>query len=278
MQAGVNSLLVVYGFVVFLWLLFVVLEQLMPYRKAWNQPDGDVANDVISALVAYLFIPLLLKPFYIIAILSIASLVSTSVGSDIWPHDWPMWTQLALMLLAGDAGRYWGHRAAHEIPILWRFHAIHHSPNRLWFFNGMRQHPVDKLVFMASELLFPVLLGASGEVLGLYLLATAICGYFQHTNMDVKLGPFYYIFNIVDLHRWHHSQCIEESNNNYGNNLIVYDILFGTRYLPSDKAVDEIGLLNPDYPKSYLGQLVAPFKRERLDKLAQGPETASSKP
>ena len=80
----------------------------------------------------------------------------------------------------------------------------------------------------------------------------------------------YYFFNVVDLHRWHHSKEIQESNNNYGNNLIVFDRLFGAYFHPErqevpSRQIEEIGLINPGYPEGYLGQLTAPFK-DGLDK------------
>ena len=120
-------------------------------------------------------------------------------------------------------------------------------------------------------MLFLVLMGASGDVLALYLGVTAVCGFSQHCNIDMRLGFFYWFFNVVDLHRWHHSKDVAESDNNYGNNLIVYDRLFGTYYHPErqgapDRSVGDIGLLNPDYPQNYLGQLLAPFHKG-LDKL-----------
>lgn len=60
------------------------------------------------------------------------------------------------------------------------------------------------------------------------------------------IGPLCWAFSIVDLHRWHHSRETWQSNNNYGNNLIVYDVLFGTRDLPKDEPITTIGLINPD--------------------------------
>ena len=75
---------------------------------------------------------------------------------------------------------------------------------------------------------------------------------------------------MVDLHRWHHSIEIGQSNNNYGNNLIIFDRFFGTYFHPErqidpNQHIEEIGLQNPDYPQDYLGQLSAPFKNG-LDK------------
>ena len=267
---GLHFAIATYGVIAVVAMSFLALEWLMPYRAQWNQPAGDLGNDVMSAGIAYVLLPRLVGPLYFAALAGAAAWLASLAGTGLWPGDWPLWAQVILLLLAGDAGRYWGHRLAHEVPLLWRFHAVHHSATRLWFFNAMRQHPVDKLWFMASELIVPILLGVSGEVLSLYLVVTAVCGFTQHCNIDLKLGYLYKIFNVGELHRWHHSQNIAESDNNYGNNLIVYDLLFGSYYHPEargeQRAVGQIGLLNPDYPQNYWGQFMAPFRRGNLDK------------
>lgn len=269
-KKDVSVALATYLVVVLVGLLFWLSEWLMPYRSEWNQPRGDMANDLLSGTVAYIILPMFLKPLFIAVLAGGAAWVAATWGGTLWPSDWPIIFQLVLLLLLGDAGRYWGHRLAHEIPFLWNFHAVHHSANRLWWWNATRQHPIDKTWFTFTEMLFPVLLGADGIVLSMYLGVTAVCGFSQHCNIDLKLGPLYWFFNVVDLHRWHHSKKIEESNNNYGNNLIVYDRLFGTYYHPErqideKQSVEEIGLLNPNYPTTYIGQLLAPFKKG-LDK------------
>ncbi len=263
-MSGVSVPIATYLVVVSLGLLFWLAEYLMPFRESWNQTKGDVSNDIISGTVAYIILPIFLKPLIVAALAGGTAWLALTVGGSLWPNHWPVGFQLVLLLLLGDAGRYWGHRLAHEVPLLWRFHAVHHSAERLWWWNATRQHPVDKAWFTLTEMLFPVLLGAEGIVLAMYLGVTAVCGFSQHCNIDLKLGKFYWFFNVVDLHRWHHSKKIEESNNNYGNNLIVYDRLFGTYFHPErqhdpSRELGEIGLLNPYYPKNYLGQLRAPF-------------------
>ncbi len=263
-EAEVSVSVATYNVVVALGLLFWVAEWAMPYREQWNQTQGDVANDIISGTVAYIILPIFLKPIFIAFLAGATVWLASQAGGSLWPSHWPIVFQLVLMLLLGDAGRYWGHRLAHEVPFLWRFHAVHHSATRLWWWNATRQHPIDKTWFTFTEMLFPVLLGADGVVLSMYLGVTAVCGYSQHCNIDLKLGPLYWIFNVVDLHRWHHSKEVAQSDNNYGNNLIVYDRLFGTYYHPErqgtpNASVGDIGLLNPNYPKNYIGQLKAPF-------------------
>jgi sterol desaturase/sphingolipid hydroxylase (fatty acid hydroxylase superfamily) len=61
------------------------------------------------------------------------------------------------------------------------------------------------------------------------------------------------------LHRWHHSVKIKESNKNFGNNLIVWDLLFGTWHLPKAKNVERLGLINRNYPLGLIDQLKSPF-------------------
>ncbi len=93
----------------------------------------------------------------------------------------------------------------HEIPWLWRFHAPHHSANRLYWFNALRFHPLDILLVGPVKLLPLVALGADGDVLALVLIFSAVHGVYQHANLPCRLGPLNWIFSMAELHRWHHS-------------------------------------------------------------------------
>ena len=143
--------------------------------------------------------------------------------------------------------------------VLWRFHVVHHSPHRLYWLNVGRFHPLDKAGQYVFDALPFVLLGVSSEVLAAYFVFYAINGFFQHSNCWVALGPLNFIVSGPELHRWHHSVLPAESDRNFGNNLILWDILFGTRFLPKDRAVETLGLRNRAYPMGFLAQMKAPF-------------------
>jgi sterol desaturase/sphingolipid hydroxylase (fatty acid hydroxylase superfamily) len=165
---------------------------------------------------------------------------------------------LSMMALA-DGLRYWLHRWAHEWELLWRFHAVHHAPQKLYWLNVGRFHPVDKGLQVLLDTLPFLLLGVSEDVLAFYVVCYAINGFFQHCNIDVRLGILNYMISGPELHRWHHSMVKHESNHNYGNNLIIWDLLFGTWHLPPERMVRDLGLVNRAYPSAFLQQMTAPF-------------------
>jgi sterol desaturase/sphingolipid hydroxylase (fatty acid hydroxylase superfamily) len=76
----------------------------------------------------------------------------------------------------------------------------------------------------------------------------------------VRLGPLNWIFSMAEPHRWHHSRTLTEANSNYGSNLIVWDLVFGTFLLPPG-APREIGIADlPRFPTGYLAHLATPFR------------------
>ena len=77
--------------------------------------------------------------------------------------------------------------------------------------------------------------GPTLPVFALVNLFSAIHGAYQHANLPVRSVPLNWIFSMTELHRWHHSKRVEEANHNYGGNLILWDVIFGTRYLPEDR-------------------------------------------
>lgn len=238
--------------------LITLHEILLPHRGDWKPGRREVGTDAIFLIAVQIALPYLLS--------LAAALWLTGAGpaegwaaAGLWPHDWPVVAQALLMLLAADFVRYWMHRAFHRFTPLWRLHAVHHSPHRLYWLNVGRFHPIEKAFqFLADALPF-IALGVSAPVLAAYFVFFAINGFFQHSNCSVRLGPLNYLVSGPELHRWHHSQATSESDTNFGNNLIVWDLFFGTRFLPAGRDVGLLGLRNRTYPGGFLEQLRSPF-------------------
>jgi sterol desaturase/sphingolipid hydroxylase (fatty acid hydroxylase superfamily) len=238
-----------------------VAERLWPHRADWQRSHGDVLVDLahVASVAATSFgvawlVPRLFAPA--------AAALAPLGTAQLWPAHWPALAQLPLALLAGEAVQYWTHRLGHEWEPLWRLHATHHSAPRLYFLNAARFHPLDVAIDTSAGLAPLVLLGCPPPALALFALFTGVFGYLQHCNVRVALGPLNYVFSMAELHRWHHAKDVREANTNYGSNLIVWDLVFGTFFRPRDRAAPEtIGLADlPEFPQSYWGQLGSPFR------------------
>jgi len=248
-------------------ILIAVSERLFPYKKAWGKNHNDIGNDAWHLVFTQVIIGKIMDPFWKFVLAGGTIFLAEKYGGTIWPHSWNLFSQLFLALLIAEFGRYWIHRWSHEISWLWRLHAVHHSPKRLYFLNAARFHPIEKILFLIPETVPFIIMGTSEKALLMYAIFNSIHGLFQHSNIYIKMGWLNYIFSMTELHRWHHSMRIRESNTNYGNNLIIWDIVFGTFFWPKKREVVDIGLINPKYPENYIGQVRAPFMGD-IDKPA----------
>ena len=242
--------------------VLIVVEHLLPHRPDWNRSYGDIRTDAIHAVVSGLTTTQIARPFVQLVAAGIASWISARLGSPLWPTGWPIVAQLALALVVAELPQYWLHRVQHERDVFWRFHAVHHAAPRLYWLNAARFHPVDLLPLYVVGYLPLVALGCPEEVFFLFALFDAVFGMMQHANIDVRLGPLNYVFSMAEPHRWHHSRTLDEANSNYGSNLIVWDLVFGTFFLPADREPPrEIGIADlPRFPTGYLAHLATPFR------------------
>ncbi|NIJ43063.1 sterol desaturase/sphingolipid hydroxylase (fatty acid hydroxylase superfamily) [Parvibaculum indicum] len=235
------------------------LERIMPHERAWLENDGQMLPDLLHTVLNKGVAQVLIT---VIVFMGIAGWVAPQEGG-IWPSEWPLVFQLALGLVVIEFPLYWKHRLAHEWPWLWRFHAVHHSVTRLWFFNTGRFHLVDTLTGLAVGIPILLLLGAPDPVLLLVSAVTAFVGLLTHCNIEMRCGVLSYVFNTPSLHRWHHSKDLSEGNRNYGENLMLFDQLFGSFYNSPRRPPRDIGIEQP-MPENFLGQLKVPFTRQPL--------------
>ncbi len=167
--------------------------------------------------------------------------------------------QVICGLVGSEFGLYWAHRLKHEWPSLWRFHAIHHSVRKLWLVNTGRFHFVDSLLAVAASLPFFLLSGISMDAIIWVSAITAYIGILTHCNVDMRCGRLSLVFNTPNLHRWHHSTSLVEGNTNYGQNLLLWDQLFGTWLYKRESGPGFIGI-RERMPRQLLAQLLMPFK------------------
>ena len=236
-----------------------ILERWMPHERAWLANDGqivpDIAHTVLNKGVAQAIV-------VTITFMGIAELAAPTAGR-LWPDQLPFGVEVAIGLVIAEFGLYWKHRFAHEWQPLWRFHAVHHSVTRLWFLNTGRFHLVDTLTGLVVAMPVLLLLGAPKDIMIMVSAITAFIGILTHSNVEMRCGVLNYVFNTPELHRWHHSKVLAEGNRNYGENLMLFDMLFGTYFNAPRRPPKDIGISHP-MPETFLGQLAVPFTRAPL--------------
>ncbi|WP_439814323.1 sterol desaturase family protein [Zavarzinia sp. CC-PAN008] len=242
---------------VYIALALVLLgcERLMPHEPAWQRDDGQIGPDLAHTLLNKGFIAGLLLLTLAIG----AGDLLPAEGRGLWPSALPFALQVALGLVIAEAALYTIHRLAHEWPRLWRFHAVHHSSVRLWVVNTGRFHAVDSLAKTIPALALAAAVGAPGDVILWVSAITAFIGLLTHCNVEMRFGALSLVFNTPELHRWHHSKVLDEGNRNYGENLVLFDQLFGTYCRPPRRPPADIGI-DAAMPATFWGQLKAPFQ------------------
>lgn len=259
LQAGAALAWAPYAAVALIGPLILALGRIIPFRRAWDADLKDYSEDGLFMAGVQVLVPFALG--WAVALALATVLAGVTKPFDVWPDHWPILAQLALKVIAGDFLRYWLHRLAHTWTPLWRLHEVHHHPGKLYATNVFRFHPFEKALQFCCDTSPFVLIGIGPEALASYFVFYAISGLFQHSNADLRLGPLNYIFSGPEVHRWHHSRTIQESNNNYAHSFVVWDLVFGTYFRPKARSVETLGLLDPGYPTGFWRQMAAPFRR-----------------
>lgn len=260
----------------FIWML----EQVQPHSHRWQRPHGDRCTDALHFVVsmaisvaALRFLRATLAPLLAAQLTRLAhgssspwiaaagQTLHSPIHLSLWPHAWPLPLQLVLGLVVAELGGYVSHRAMHTWNRLWPFHATHHSALRLYFLNASRNHPIDMLISVVATFLPLVFLGMNDTAFALFSVFTSTHLLLQHSNIEQRTGPLNWVFSTAEVHRWHHSRRRHEADANYGQVLLIWDVLFGTRRVPQvfPPPVDVGFDGDAGYPQGYLGQLIEPF-------------------
>ena len=240
--------------------IFVPLERLFALHpsKIWRKGIGaDIGYYFLGGMVASILLSFPLGLVAWAAHRMVPYPIQTAFSAvSFWPKA------LATLLVA-EIGYYWGHRLLHEVPFLWRFHSIHHSPEHIDFLVNSRAHPIDLVFgrFCAFVPLYVVGLAQPAGMAGsltpiLVILASTVWGFFIHANVRWRFGPLEWLVSSPGFHHWHHA--MEPANRNYASTLPVLDRVFGTLHMPKGQWPSGYGIQGV-VPDSWAEQLVSPL-------------------
>ena len=239
---------------------FIALEKIVPHRR--DQPilrpefwhDGRY----------FIFNHLVIGIFLFISVKAVPSLFSWTVNAGLqgWFRSLPGVVQFVAVLVTADLMEYATHRAMHEVPALWRFHAVHHSVERMDWMAGSRLHFLEPLATRTAVMLPAFILGASDTPLLCYIVWAGFQAGLVHSNFGMKFGPLKYLIATPLFHHWHHGSEKEAIDINYAAHLPLLDRIFGTYHMPKDRWPEHYGVAGDPLPKGMWRQFLYPFQRK----------------
>lgn len=200
-----------------------------------------------------------------LAVVPIALLVYGKVDKELLLHGFgpasrlPLWLQAVLILVLGDLVGYWMHRVFHGRR-LWRFHAVHHSSVDLDWLSAVRLHPINDAVMRMAGAVPLLALGFAPVAIAGIAPALTVMAILVHANLDWDWGPLRAVLASPRFHRWHHTDEANARDKNFAGLLPLWDVLFGTYYMPRDRLPSQFGTASP-VPAGLVGQVLFPFRR-----------------
>ena len=239
-------------------LIFVVIEKLFPlykgqavFRREWQTDLKHFAVNHFIVGLALLTVNFLLHHLF-------GHLLSSTFQQYV--QHLPFVPQLLLCILAADLAQYWTHRAYHEVPFLWRFHAVHHSVKTMDWLAGSRQHMLELIATRVCVLAPLYVLGFSEGVMNAYIIVVGFQAVFNHANVHLPWGPLKYLVVTPNFHHWHHASDDEAIDRNYAAHYAFLDYLFGTAVKSKNKFPEKYGVVGDYMPDGFIRQQLFPFR------------------
>ncbi|AKJ29951.1 sterol desaturase family protein [Caldimonas brevitalea] len=238
-------------------LIFVFIEKLFPLRREQPVFRPEWQTDFHHFIVNHMVVGFVLLATNLLVHRLFGWAVKDGVQGYVQQLPFPV--ALFLIVLVADLVQYWTHRAYHEVPALWRLHAVHHSVKSMDWMAGSRQHILELLLTRTLVLAPIFVLGFSKEVIDTYIVIVGFQAVFNHANVSVRLGPLRYLLVTPNFHHWHHSQDAEALDKNYAAHYAFLDYLFGTAVKSDREWPEQYGVLGDYVPNGFFKQLKFPF-------------------
>jgi sterol desaturase/sphingolipid hydroxylase (fatty acid hydroxylase superfamily) len=264
-------------------LLILMVALFGTLERVWGLHTSKLFRKAFGTDLAYYFLNALSSKLLLIVPLAVLSAFAHhmfagrlygTVGS------WPMGLRLAAAAVVSDVGAYWGHRWSHEIPWLWRFHAVHHSAEELDWLVNSRAHPLDIVFTRLCGYVPMYVLGLAQPMAGsqmdlvpvLVAFVGTLWGFFVHANLRWRFGFFEWLVSTPAFHHWHHVKTTP-INKNYAALLPWVDGMFGTLYMPRHEWPSDYGT-ETQVAEGLQGQLLQPFSAQDAPSVAEQIRTA----
>jgi sterol desaturase/sphingolipid hydroxylase (fatty acid hydroxylase superfamily) len=175
---------------------------------------------------------------------------------------------VALAVLLMDYTLYLWHVLTHRLPLLWRFHVVHHVDLDLDASTALRFHAGELAISTAWRAGQVLLIGVSPLSLFFWQTFLLLSILFHHSNVRLPFATERWLNHLIvtpRMHGIHHSIVQEETNSNWSSGLTIWDRLHGTLRLNVPQAEITIGVPAYREPEEVrlMEILKLPFEKQR---------------
>jgi sterol desaturase/sphingolipid hydroxylase (fatty acid hydroxylase superfamily) len=259
LPAWLTAPLIIGGFGALLW-----LELRRPLRRAVESKLKRDARNLAVAGVAAAALQFAERPF----VGPLAALVERRRWGLLKRVRLPAWLEVALAVLLMDYTLYVWHVLTHRVPLLWRFHVVHHADLELDASTALRFHFGELALSIPWRAAQVVLIGVTPQTLSIWQTLLLISIGFHHSNLRLPSKLERRLHRLVvtpRMHGIHHSFVRAETDSNWSSGLTIWDVLHGTLRLDGPQAEIVIGV--PAYRDpaelTLADILIMPFTAER---------------
>lgn len=244
-----------------LMVVFYTLEQLVDTQFKYDKRPQHLLNNILfltAFFVGNIF-------WATVTVFSIEWLNNHEVGL-FYLIQIPLWLKLILGVAMFDFVNYWFHRAAHIMPLIWRFHRVHHSDTTMDASTNFRAHPMELILwFGTSNIVAAGIFGLDLLTLGLFFLIATPFFFLEHANLRFPSGidkTVGLVFTTPNLHKVHHEQDQYYTDSNFSDIFILWDRLFGTyKYKPVEQIKFGLKEFDEEKKQTFWYLIKSPFIR-----------------
>lgn len=247
-----------------IFLLFMLIEAVIPLRqrkRSWIR--RIIVNACMSAVA------------FVVGTFVVRS-VSMNLIDRTSEHEFgllhvlrlPLGVQFIAGFLLMDLTFYYWHRVNHVVPLLWRFHNVHHIDPDMDVSTSFRFHFVEIFYSTGFRVLQVGLIGIAPITYVVYEILFQCATMFHHSNMRLPIRVERWLNKIVvtpRMHGIHHSAVRGETNSNYSVIFRWWDAIHRSLRLGVHQAEITIGV--PGYQEpgdNGLWHLIClPFRKQR---------------
>jgi sterol desaturase/sphingolipid hydroxylase (fatty acid hydroxylase superfamily) len=265
-MAADAQLFISFGVVAGCLAVLVIVETYAPLRRSVELKLRRIIRNLTTGGVSLAILTLLQTPILIPAA---RWAEANHVGLLNWVK-FPVVVQMLIAVVLLDYTLWFWHWANHKVPLLWRFHLVHHVDLDLDASTALRFHFGELTLSVAYRVLQIILIGASSFSVWVWQTILFACILFHHSNTRLPISLERRLVRLVvtpRMHGIHHSDYMNETNSNWSSVLSCWDYLHRTILLNVPQAEVTIGVpAYRDQRQVTIGKiLLLPFVRQRAD-------------